>query len=551
MANPKPAVARYRRFPLWLAYAGTVAVFLWMASQFYLPGKGFTYLIMFGEKESPRYIPALRAINHYELENSGGYDAQYYAQIAMRPWLSNRALQAAVDSLPYRARRILFCWTAYGLAGGDPARALHIYAVQNIACWLALAALLLRWFPASSWENFVRWFGVLFSFGLCFSVRGSLVDGPSLLLIAAGVALAEAGRRWWSAALLGVAGLGKETNILAGAAFAPPRFTDWRGWFREIGRWIMVVAPLAIWVVVLQLWLGRAGDPGARNFDWPFAAYLRKWQATLTEMRSDDPDVFAKWSVVMLVALTAQWLFFALRPRWELPWWRIGAAYSVLMIFLGDAVWEGYPGAASRVLLPMALAFNVLIPRGRIGWFLVLIAGNLTVLMASDTLRSPGRESFALEGPRALRIVEGSGQVVEAVFDQNWYPPEKSWLEFWRWSSGTGSVVLRNPHPFAVKADISFGLRANDTRTVTVKQKGEALVHVALVPEAHREILLSDVRLEPGETIWNFVTDAPSAFPKSDELRRIAFSLRNYKIVLRGKAEAAVVAPAQAPVPEK
>lgn len=83
-----------------------------------------------------------------------GYDAQYYAQIAMRPWLTNRALNEAMDSMPYRARRILFSWTAYGLGGGDPARALHIYAVQNIVCWFLLAGLLLRWFPATSWENF-------------------------------------------------------------------------------------------------------------------------------------------------------------------------------------------------------------------------------------------------------------------------------------------------------------------------------------------------------------------------------------------------------------
>ncbi|HEX2851845.1 MAG TPA: glycosyltransferase family 87 protein [Opitutaceae bacterium] len=520
-----------------------------MASQFYLPGKGFTYLIMFGEKESPRYIPALRAINHYELENSGGYDAQYYAQIAMRPWLSNRALQAAVDSLPYRARRILFCWTAYGLAWGDPARALHIYAVQNIVCWLALAVLLLRWFPMESWENFVRWVGVLFSFGMCFSVRGSLVDGPSLLLIAGGVALAEAGRRWWSAALLGVAGLGKETNILAGATFAPPRFGDWRGWLRETGRWLLVVSPLVIWVVVLQIWLGRAGDAGARNFDWPFAAYFRKWQETIAELRSADPDVFTKWSVVMLVALTVQWLFFALRPRWDLPWWRIGAAYSVLMIFLGDAVWEGFPGAASRVLLPMALAFNVLVPRRHLGWFLALLAGNLTVLMASDTLRSPGRESFELEGPRELRMVAATGRVVEAVFDEHWYPPEKSWLEFWRWSNGSGKIVLRNPHPFTVVADISFGLRANDARRVNVKQDGKTLVHAALAESQQNEIVLENIRLEPGETSWLFETDAPAAFPVTDELRRIAFSLRNYKIKLRGKAEplASPAPPAPAP----
>ena len=218
------------------AYAATVAVFVWICAQFYVPGKGFTYLVMFGGNVSERYIPALKAINYYQEPDSTGYDAQYYAQIAMRPWLSNRALGAAVDSLPYRARRILFCWTAYGLAGGDPAWALHIYAVQNIVCWFLLAALLLYWFPPTLWENFFRWFGVMFSFGLCFSVRGSLVDGPSLLLIAVGMILAERGRSWWAAGVLGLAGLGKETNIIAGATFAPANARDRRGWLRAIAQ---------------------------------------------------------------------------------------------------------------------------------------------------------------------------------------------------------------------------------------------------------------------------------------------------------------------------
>jgi len=85
------------------------------------------------------------------------------------------------------------------------------------------------------------------------------------------------------------------------------------------------------------------------------------------------------WSLCMLVALTVQFLYLVLRPQWTQAWWRIGITYAVLLIFLGDAVWEGYPGAASRVLLPMQLAFNILVPAGR-AWWLVLVLGNLTLL---------------------------------------------------------------------------------------------------------------------------------------------------------------------------
>ena len=112
VANLRLFLQRYSRLPLVLAYAVTVAGFLWVCSQFYLPGKGFTYLIMFGDRMHSRYLPALRAVNHYEEQNSPGYDAQYYAQLAMQPRLSDPALQSGVDNLEYRARRILFCWTA-------------------------------------------------------------------------------------------------------------------------------------------------------------------------------------------------------------------------------------------------------------------------------------------------------------------------------------------------------------------------------------------------------------------------------------------------------
>ena len=512
-----------------LAYVATVALFVWLCAQFYLPGKGFTYLIMFGERAQAPYIPALKEINHYAEPESTGYDAQYYAQIAMRPWLSNRALTAAMDSMPYRARRILFSWTAYGLAWGDAARALHIYAVQNIGCWFLLAILLLHWFPATSWENFFRWFGILFSFGLCFSVRGSLVDGPSLLLIALGMMLYERGRTVWAAGVLGVAGLGKETNILAATAFAPLRWNAPKEWARAIGHGLIVLAPLGIWMVTLKLWLGSDGDAGARNFAWPFAAYVNKWRETAAVFDTDDAGSIGLWSAMMLVALTVQWLFFALRPRWSELWWRVGAGYALLMVVLGDAVWEGYPGAGSRVLLPMTLAFNVLLPRGR-KWWALLLLGNLSVFFSSDTLKPPGRESFRVEGPRALMMVEATGQTVEAVFsDSQWFQPERSRFDYWRWSRGDAEVVFRNPQPFPLIVDVTLDLKSSDERKVTVRN-GEAVLWAGETVQKLRGVEWRGVRLEPGDTVWKFVTDKPAQQPSSGDLRKVGFSLRNLQI---------------------
>lgn len=535
MASLKPSFNRFASLALKCAYVLTVATFLWICSEFYLPGKGFTALVRFGSNENVRYVPALKAINHYEEEDTNGYDAQYYAQIAMRPWLSNPALGRAVDSLPYRARRILFCWTAYGLALGDQEMALHIYAVQNIASWLVLAVLLLHWFPASSWGNFFRWFSVLFSFGLCLSVRGSLVDGPSLLLIAVGMLLAERGRTWWSAAALGIAGLGKETNVLAGAVLAPAKFSDFRGWLRAIPRLLLVVLPLAAWLYVLYLWLGTGANVGARNFDRPFFAYFRKWREIAAVFKTDDAGSIGVWSALIMIALTTQWFFFALRPRWQEPWWRVGAGYAALLVILGDAVWEGYPGAAARVLLPMVLAFNILVPRGR-RWWLVLLLGNATIFFSSDTLKPPGRESFRAEGPRALRIIEPSGKIVEAIFsDTEWYGPERSRFDYWRWSRGPAKVILRNPHPFALTVDVTFDLKSNDQRQVVVKA-GERVLWSGGTIKTLQGVSLPGVRLPPGDTVWNVETDVEAAYPSNGDLRKVAFSLRNLKLVILGKA---------------
>jgi hypothetical protein len=517
-----------------LASAGAIALFLWICSQFYLPGEGFTYLVQFGSLNHDRFLPELRAVNHFELPNLDGYDGQYYAQIAMRPALRDPELADAVDSLPYRARRILLCWTAYALAGGNPVRALHIFAVQNLFCWLGLAVLLWRWFPPTSWGNWARWAGVLFSFGLCTSVRGSLVDGPSLLLIAGAVALVESGRPWLGAGLLGLSGLAKDTNLLAAAALVPagePR----RRWGPVAARIAVAALPLAAWTLTLWRWLGPGGA-GARNFGFPLGAYWEKWASTIGEWESQGFDFRSRGDFLVLVALTTQVLFIVLRPRWREVWWRIGAAYAVLMVFLGAAVWEGFPGAAPRVLLPLTLAFNVLVPRRR-AWWIVLLLGNLSVLVSPDALPFPGRESYVVNGPRALRIIPESGRIVEAVFDAHWEPPEKSWLEYYRWSRGSASVALRNPHPFAITADISFALRTHDARAISVRQGGSVLWSGALRPDEPRTVILSGVRLDPGDTVWQFSSDTPPLPPSQTDGRERAFSIRNLNIVLRGRAD--------------
>jgi hypothetical protein len=347
------------------------------------------------------------------------------------------------------------------------------------------------------------------------------------------VALAEAGRPWWSAAVLGVSGLGKETNVLAGAALVPKERADVRTWLKAAARLALVALPLAVWLLTLKTWLGEAMDPGARNFALPFAAYAGKWREVWQDLGAPNGS---HGSALVVVALTVQFVFFAFRPRWRELWWRVGAAYAGLMAVIGAAVWEGYPGAAARVLLPMTLAFNIAVPRGA-RWWAVLLLGNVTVFLVPEAMTPPAREIYRIRGPHALRIVETTGQPIELRFDENWFGPEQSMFEEWRWSRGTAAIVVRNPQPFAIRVDVSFELRSRTSRRVVFKQDDRTLWEGQLSADAAVPVRLQGVRLPAGETPWRFETDRAGEPPNNHDLRPLAFSLRNLVVRVREKAE--------------
>ncbi len=520
----------------WLFIAAMTALFLATIARFYQPGKGFTALIMFGGFNEERFIPELKALDYHVDEQSWGYDAQWYAQLAMEPDLRDPDLGMAIDNLPYRARRILFSWTAWLLGGGQPGAVLQVYALQNVLCWLGLAVLLLRWFKPVDWDNCLRWAAVLFSAGLIVSVRGSLVDGPGLLLVAAGVALFEAGRPWLAALAMGVGGLGKETNILGAAVLAKPEENTVKAWAAMIVRGALVAVPLAVWTACILVWFGAEGaNTGARAFGLPFVEWWKKAVATVSELAEGPANpAFALSSLFMVIAVTVQFLVVVLRPRWSDAWWRVGAAYAVLLVFLGEAVWEGYPGATSRVMLPLLVAFNVLVPKGR-GWWVVLVLGNLTVLNTPALFKPPGGSGYELAGGAELMKAKESGALVRVRFDGQWFPAERTMWDYWRWSEGGASVVVTNPHAFPVTAELSFRMSSRSARQVNLSAGGRE-VWTAQIDQERKAVRVENVVLAPGETVLRFETDrAGDDSGNPTDKRPVAFRLLDFKIELTGR----------------
>ncbi|HEY1791399.1 MAG TPA: hypothetical protein VGG34_00660 [Opitutaceae bacterium] len=530
-----PLVGRIAR-PL--ACLAAAAVFLHAILAFRVPDKAMTALVAFGALNHERYLPELKAADHVEIPHSQGYDGQWYAEIAMHPRI-DAALGRSVDALPYRGRRILFEWTAWLAGGGNPERALRAYAVQNIACWFLLGLLLLRWFPARSWGNVLRWAAVLFSFGLIFSVTRALLDGPGLLLIAAGMALLESGRPWAAAAVMGIGGLGKEIDVIGAAALQPGSGRGPRRWSTWAVQVVVAVLPLALWAACVRSWAGTYENLGARNFSVPFAGLGDKLASTVSGLVANGGGfpTIAELDALVLVGLLAQFSFFAFRIRWREAWWRVGAGFAALLPFLGDSVWQDTPSAAARVLLPMTLAFNVLVPGGA-RWLPLLVIGNLGILATPELLRAPNRvpESYVVEGPRALRLNPRTGHEVDVSFGaENWWKPEGDTTDFWRWSRGDGIVTVRNPQPFAVVADITFGLATPVERRASVSIGGRPAWRGVVKPSMDNPEEIRGVRLAPGDTVLLFRSDDPAAVAGPSDTRLITFSVRDLTVRLTGR----------------
>lgn len=448
-----------------LARAGLLLFFVWLAGRFWHPYYGFTRFVQLDESDAAVMLPELRGAPVYVYHYAGGYDGAAYAQLAARPSARGPELAHALDSLPYRARRILLSWVAHLLAWGDPVRAVQVYAGLNLAVWFALAWVLGKIFPPVGWRNFAAWTGLLFSAGVLHSVRLALTDLAAFTLLAAAIWIAESGRRNLPATLLAAAGLVRETALLGAAGL-------WRGAWREdwrgnLTRLVLVVVPLGLWLAYLKFNSGPVAQ-GLGNFDWPVAGWVEKLSDSISQLRSEPDTWLAVTTLLAFAALTTQALYLLRHREPRNAWWRLGAVYSLLLAGLGTAVWTGHPGAATRILLPLGLAFNVLAVRRRAGavW---LLAGNATVFAGVLALWQVPQDAHELAAGRSER----GGYVVQA--DGRWHAAEHGGGRTWAWCAQTGGLAVdcwpRENRPVTLRLDV----RGFTPRPLEIRQAGRIL----------------------------------------------------------------------------
>ena len=355
----------------------------------YQPEVGYTKFIRFGDHFEARRLSSVKAVPRFIEKDSYGYDGQWYAQLAVSPFLGDPELGQALDTPVYRARRILSAWTAYVLGMGQAGWVIQAYAIQNVLFWLLLGGVMLHWLPPHSSRSSVCWFGCMGSYGVFDSCASALPDVLGMLCIAGTLYWLERAKTSRAMTVLAFGGLGRETALLAG--FALPNLAKLldgpeqtpREWLREGLKYLPILLPLSLWLGYVVITFGSQGFGGSANFSLPLAGYVGKLPQLWQDLHEPHPYPFMKYNLYAFIGMSVQTMFFLARPRWREAWWRVGCVYALLLLILGKAVWEGYPGSYVRVLVPLTFAFNVSLTQYRVGqvWFWpVWLGGNLSLL---------------------------------------------------------------------------------------------------------------------------------------------------------------------------
>ncbi len=512
-----------RRWLVPLAGLAAVAAFLLLVARFWHPVYGFTALIQLDASNDEVKLTAFRELPVFVHRHNGGYDGLYYAQLALDPSLRDPQLRGAIDNFAYRARRILPPALAWTLGAGRPEWIVKIYPLLNLAAWLALAAMLWRLLAVENARGLLPWVGVLFSAGALVSVRLALTDLVALAILTGALWAVERERKKSALFGLAAAALARETSLLAFTGLIE------RPWFsaKNLLRALAAVAPLAAWLAYVRWRVGPA-DQGWDNLTVPGAGFVEKWHAALSATQT-LPDKLLAWTTVLAtLGLTVQAVFIVARPQLDDRWWRVGIAYVALMLVLGRAVWEDFPGAAMRVLLPLTLAFNVLAHRVRapIVWLLVGNLGVFAGLLAwRDTPFAAQELAAARAGDTAAIVRSGEG----------WFPIERHGRQTWQWTKDRGAIVVETwSRTRPVTVELEFALRSLVPRTIVLRQEGHDLWRTEVGNTLATHHLT--VPIAAGHGTIEFSTDTPgireSAAP---DARSLAFALYDLRVSVAEK----------------
>ncbi|MCF8237962.1 MAG: hypothetical protein K9I85_07375 [Saprospiraceae bacterium] len=343
----------------------------------YTQEEGLIPVINFGKRWNARQLTPV-----YEMDvitpTRFGYDGQFYAQLALDPSLQDPGMERAMDRARYRAHRIGLPVMAYLLGFGHAWWTLQIYAALNLVFWFLLFFILWKTIGFKRIRDVLLACSLLWTTGTLISISKALTDLPAAVISYSAVVLPSTGWSW--AILLGIAALFKETTILS---FVPA----WSS-FKQNGLFSkktliqagLLILPVAMWAIYVQYQLSAGRPTQSGNFTLPFFGVVEKLTESSTALvASAGEPLFYRIGLflesVSLCSIFVQALYLFLKPKWSNRYWQFGIGFAVLFPFLGPSVLAGQ-FAFTRVLLPLTMAFNLLIHQSEkqtayYGWFIL------------------------------------------------------------------------------------------------------------------------------------------------------------------------------------
>jgi phosphoglycerol transferase len=147
-------------------------------------------------------------------------------------------------------------------------------------------------------------------------------------------------------------------------------------------------------------------------------------------------------------------------------------------------------------------------------------------------LRSSGRSEILARSDDLLCIALHpiADPLLPPEFDQNWYGPEGSTAERWRWSMGDAKLILYNAESRPRNVRLAFSLGCVQSRKIEVYAGAARIYAASLDPAQPATPVEMNLSLQPGKNQFNFRSDRPAQLPGNGDLRKLAFSVKNLTI---------------------
>ena len=322
---------------------------------------GFTSLILFGKEFQQRELPEIKTLNP-ALQSAWGYDAQFYAQIAIDPSLRHPGLATAVDNPAFRSNRYFLPLLAYLGGFGQPRAVVAIYAVINLLFWFLLLGALIHFCRPLTTRKLLCFAMILLSTGTLISIDRSLTDLPGATL-----AFCAAMVEGTAAALfLSTAILTKPTQSLLLLRY----FTTTPASSQNFRSRIFLIALTLFLPVLLQFYIVSLfgfGSQTGGNIGFPILGALGRIVIALSDLWAVPfelkLDFITHWeeSFYEFMAPLSLMLqsYFILRYRDKSnALWCLGAGFAFLFLCLTENTLVEHI-ATCRTSLPLTIAFNL------------------------------------------------------------------------------------------------------------------------------------------------------------------------------------------------